>query len=97
MRIAYNAYTQWANTNAAEPRLPGFGKYTPHQMFWMSAASLQCGIMTAENIESNIAFDPHTHPKFRLIGALQNLEEFSRDFKCPLGSPMNPKHKCHVL
>ena len=33
---------------------------------------------------------------FSIIGTLSNTEAFSNAFKCKLGSPMNPKEKCHV-
>ena len=29
-------------------------------------------------------------------GPMSNLIEFSKDFNCPLGSPMNPIKKCKV-
>ena len=32
----------------------------------------------------------------RIIGPLSNLKAFSNAFKCPLGSTMNPNHKCQI-
>lgn len=40
--------------------------------------------------------DQHSPPKYRVIGSLSNLKEFSDEFHCKLGSNMNPKNKCEV-
>lgn len=38
----------------------------------------------------------HSPGQFRVLGPISNMEEFSKDFSCPLGSKMNPTHKCVV-
>lgn len=38
--------------------------------------------------------DVHSPSKYRVIGSLSNMEEFSDAWNCPLGSPMNPTDKC---
>lgn len=40
--------------------------------------------------------DDHPPSKFRVIGLLSNLKEFSQEFNCPLDSPMNPREKCEI-
>uniref|UniRef100_A0A094ZQX3 Endothelin-converting enzyme 1 n=1 Tax=Schistosoma haematobium TaxID=6185 RepID=A0A094ZQX3_SCHHA len=38
----------------------------------------------------------HILPRYRLIGALSNSEEFAKAYHCPIGSPMNPLKKCKL-
>ena len=33
---------------------------------------------------------------FRVNGPLKNFREFSQDFNCEIGDPMNPEEKCKV-
>lgn len=40
--------------------------------------------------------DQHSPPKYRVVGSLSNLKEFSDEFQCKAGSNMNPKAKCEV-
>lgn len=44
-----------------------------------------------------IEYDSHAPAQYRINGALQNVQEFARDFNCPAGSPMNPNKKCNVF
>lgn len=38
----------------------------------------------------------HSPAQFRVLGPLINRKEFSDDFNCPEGSPMNPVKKCEI-
>lgn len=40
--------------------------------------------------------DLHSLDRFRVIGALSNMKEFSDAWNCPAGSRMNPTNKCAV-
>ncbi|KAH9634372.1 hypothetical protein HF086_010852, partial [Spodoptera exigua] len=44
----------------------------------------------------SFAQDDHTTAKYRVIGPIANLKEFSEEFNCPIGSKMNPRDKCEV-
>ncbi|CAJ0571645.1 unnamed protein product, partial [Mesorhabditis spiculigera] len=77
------------------PRWPGFTKYTPEQMFFLSGAQMYCGRLRGPATPNDMQFnDPHPQPIYRLNFAYQNLAPFANAFRCPLDSPMNPKKKC---
>ena len=65
-------------------------------MFWISAANVWCNKVRPEALRVSVITDPHSPGEFRVRGPLSNMPEFSKDFNCPLNSPMNPTHKCTV-
>merc|ERR1711936_657879 len=96
IKEAYNAYQSWMKRNGEEPRLPGFAEYTPEQMFWISAGNTWCSKYRPLALERRIRTGAHSPGPFRVKGPFSNSPDFSRDFHCPLGSPMNPVSKCEV-
>ncbi|XP_068624947.1 neprilysin-2 [Battus philenor] len=96
IKEAYYAYEAWTERHGTEGRLPGLEKFTPKQLFWLSAASTWCSVYRNEAIKLRITTGFHAPGRFRVRGPLSNMEEFARDFQCPVGSPMNPKNKCKV-
>ncbi|KOX75065.1 Membrane metallo-endopeptidase-like 1 [Melipona quadrifasciata] len=95
IKEAYLAYQKWVQRNHVEPKLPGLS-YTPKQLFWISAANTWCSKYRPEAMKLRITTGFHSPGKFRVLGPLSNMEEFSKDFNCPLGSKMNPRKKCAV-
>uniref|UniRef100_A0A0K8SRE1 Membrane metallo-endopeptidase-like 1 n=1 Tax=Lygus hesperus TaxID=30085 RepID=A0A0K8SRE1_LYGHE len=96
-REAYLAYTNWARHHSEnELRLPGLHRFNNRQMFWLTAASNWCHVATREAMAISLHQDEHAPAETRVNGQLANLPEFSRDFHCPLNSPMNPKEKCSL-
>ena len=95
IKEAYLAYNAWVKRNGPEQKLPGL-KYTPKQLFWISVANCWCTKERVEYLSSALATDEHSPARFRIIGPLSNFEDFATDFNCPLGTRMNPKHKCKV-
>ena len=55
-----------------------------------------CTKMKDEAMKRQVLVGPHSPPEFRVIGALSNAKQFSQDWQCPPGSPMNPVEKCTV-
>lgn len=47
-------------------------------------------------ISEEINKDIHPANQYRVFGTLSNYEEFSKAFRCPVGSKMNPTKKCRV-
>ncbi|XP_016921652.1 neprilysin-2 isoform X2 [Apis cerana] len=95
IKEAYLAYQEWVKRNHVEPKLPGL-PYNPQQLFWISAANTWCSKYRPEAMKLRITTGFHSPGKFRVLGPLSNMEEFSKDFNCPLGSKMNPEKKCAV-
>ncbi|XP_015511770.2 neprilysin-2 isoform X1 [Neodiprion lecontei] len=95
IKEAYLAYKDWVKRNGPEPKLPGL-KYTPEQMFWVSAANTWCSKYRPEAMKLRITTGFHSPGQFRVLGPLSNMKEFAADFNCPTGSPMNPEQKCSV-
>lgn len=95
LKEAYMAYHSWVDDNGPEQPLPGL-KYTPSQMFWISAANVWCGKYRPAALKLRIISGSHSPPQFRVIGPMSNLPEFAKEFNCPLKSAMNPEKKCKV-
>ncbi|KAL7013331.1 hypothetical protein ACKWTF_015335 [Chironomus riparius] len=95
VKEAYRAYQKFVAKNGPEKKLPGL-KYTPNQLFWISEAQIWCSVYRPESMKLYIKINEHSPGQFRVLGPLSNMKEFSKDFNCPIGSPMNPAHKCEV-
>lgn len=95
MKEAYLAYNKWTERHGSENLLPGL-PYTQQQLFWISAAQTWCSTARSWYIKMTIATDSHAPNRFRVLGSMQNNKDFSKDFKCSLGSPMNPIKKCEI-
>jgi len=65
-------------------------------LLWVSYAQTWCQVATDEYVRVRVATDVHSPPKFRVLGPLINLPQFSEQFKCPIGSRMNPAKRCPV-
>ncbi|XP_011312064.1 membrane metallo-endopeptidase-like 1 isoform X2 [Fopius arisanus] len=95
IKEAYLAYNDWIKRNGQEQPLPGL-PYSPKQLFWISAANTWCSIYRPEALKLRITTGFHSPGEFRVLGPLSNMPEFAKDFKCPVGSKMNPRDKCAV-
>lgn len=93
--LAYEKWLQSSRKGKPEPFLPGLD-YTPKQLFFLNAAHVWCGLVRPDEAARRILTDPHGNFKSRVIGPLQNNEEFSKAFNCAVGSNMNPRDKCIV-
>jgi hypothetical protein len=86
---------RWVKNNGEEPTLPGL-PFSQGQLFFISFGQLWCSKYRDPALKRLIMTNSHAPGKFRVIGTLQNNEDFAREFNCPLGSKMNPAHKCSV-
>ena len=80
-----------------EPSLPGVA-YTQSQVFWLSAASVWCAKHRDQALRLRLLTGVHSPDMFRVQGPFSNMQEFSTDFNCPVGSKMNPPNhlKCQI-
>lgn len=97
IREAYRAFKRLKARRGLDvfsPRLPGLELYSPDQLFFIGYATMWCRAETLAGLNTLLNSDPHSPNRFRVIGSLSNMEEFSTAFGCPLGSVMNPVNKC---
>ncbi|XP_067119033.1 neprilysin-3-like [Centruroides vittatus] len=96
LRHAYFAYKAYLKKyeNERKDILEDFEMYTPDQMFFISYATMWCDSKTDDELRLFLNLDNHSPEKFRIIGTVSNMKEFSEAFKCGNDKPMNPANKC---
>ncbi|XP_059174583.1 neprilysin-1-like isoform X2 [Physella acuta] len=95
LKQSYRAYRKWVEKNGEEPALPGIG-LSHNQLFFLNFAQIWCGLMRDEEALRKIRTSAHSLGPIRVFGPLSNSKEFSQAYGCPLGSKMNPVHKCSL-
>jgi putative endopeptidase len=70
--------------------------FTPEQRFFLSFGQVWCANQREESVRLQVQTDPHSPPKFRVNGVVQNSEEFQRAFSCKAGQPMARVNACRV-
>ncbi|XP_063976266.1 neprilysin-4-like isoform X1 [Diachasmimorpha longicaudata] len=94
IREAYRAYQRLKSRGLKKQALPGLSDYSQDQLFFLGFAQVWCGNYTNGALKSKIIEGVHSPNHFRVIGTLSNNEQFAKAWNCPVGSPMNPPHKC---
>jgi len=74
----------------ASAPMPSVGGFTPAQQFFVGFAQAWCANYRPEALRLLVATNPHSPPKYRVMGPLSNLPEFAAAFQCKEGSPMVP-------
>ncbi|XP_067851019.1 neprilysin-like [Heptranchias perlo] len=95
IRQAYKAYQLHVKKSGKDGLLPGID-LNHNQLFFLNFAQVWCGIYRPEYAVNSIKTDVHSPGKFRVLGSLQNFEEFSNAFHCIKNEYMNPEKKCRV-
>ncbi|XP_052765248.1 neprilysin-1-like [Mya arenaria] len=96
LKQSFRAYRKWVDSVGKEELpLPGMN-LSHNQLFFINFAQIWCDKEKPEELKNSINTDPHSPAQFRVIGTLQNSQEFSETFQCKPGSFMNPKKKCSV-
>ncbi|KAF7393366.1 hypothetical protein HZH68_010185 [Vespula germanica] len=95
LKAAYHAYLAALKSEKDHLSFPGLN-LTHRQLFFVNFAQVWCSAETIELTNLQIEKDSHCPSKYRVIGPLTNMIEFSAEFDCPIGSKMNPEEKCEV-
>jgi predicted metalloendopeptidase len=95
IKQAYTAYKTWeaANPGAEKPAVDGL---TNDQLLFVAFAQTWCSLATPQIEQMLVTVDPHSPPKFRVIGPLVNADVFAKTFSCAEGTPMHPASSCEV-
>ena len=86
VRIAYEALRRRLE-DGRTPRTSIDG-FTPEQRFFLSYAQIWRSKVREEEVKRLLTVDPHSPPRFRVLGPLVNLPEFWAAFQIPPGSAM---------
>jgi len=95
VKLAYDAYQSWVKDNGKEGRLPGLD-FSVDQLFFIGFAMPWCSVYKKQAALFQLKSDPHSYPKYRVLGPLSNFKKFADAFSCKSGSRMNPYTKCSV-
>ncbi|XP_013379563.1 neprilysin-1 isoform X2 [Lingula anatina] len=95
LKEAFRAYRSWVAKNGEEQRLPGLN-LDHNQLFFLNYAQIWCGTMRDEEALHKIRTSVHSPGPIRVRVPLSNSLYFAEAYNCPVGSVMNPVHKCEV-
>lgn len=95
LNIAYAAYQKVLRKEGARKNI---GEFTPEKRFFMGYAQVWASNLRPEFARLLTNSDPHPLARFRVIGTVSNMPEFSQAFECKSGDGMvRPKEtRCRV-
>ncbi len=93
VKISYNGWKASQPVAASEKEK---GKFTDDQTFFIAFAQVWCSKETPEFRKYLTNSNPHSLPKYRVIGTLSNIPQFASAFNCKPGDKMVPKNQCAV-
>ncbi|XP_044596021.1 neprilysin-2-like [Cotesia glomerata] len=94
IKISYSAYQNWVKKHGKEP-IYSSSQFDANQLFWLSQANFYCDYQS--EFSDSTSDKSHSPKDKRIIGSFSNSLDFATDFKCPLGSKMNPVKKCNFF
>ncbi|CDW59314.1 neprilysin 2 [Trichuris trichiura] len=96
VKEAFAGYQRYVGRHGPEPRLPSLEQYSMEQVFFMGFASFWCGHCKDRHLINLLAVNEHSPGEYRVIGSLQNSEDFRKAFNCSVGQRMAPAKSCVV-
>ncbi|CAF1382578.1 unnamed protein product [Rotaria magnacalcarata] len=98
LKLSYFAYQKHKNGNSSASNdlcLPGLD-YKNDQLYFIAFAHAWCNIQTSNSLHNLLTTDPHSPSRSRVIGTVQNSDEFTKAFSCKSKATMNPSNKCQL-
>jgi predicted metalloendopeptidase len=95
VKEAHRAYRAWREAQAQEPE-PLIEGLTDEQLFFVAYGQVWCAVASPEYLRLQARTNPHSTPRYRVVGPISNLPAFGEAFDCPVGSPMRPEKVCEV-
>ena len=92
LRIALMALMNTIGANT-DKNIDGF---TPEQRFFLSFGQIWCANEREAAVRLQLQTNPHSPPKFRVNGTVENMPEFQKAFSCKSGQPMVASDACRV-
>jgi predicted metalloendopeptidase len=94
------------NTEAAEAKSGKGGSqeasgkvingFTPEQRLFIGYGQIWCENQTDAAVRQQVQTNPHSPGRFRVIGVVQNSEDFAKAFSCKAGQKMVSQNACRV-
>ncbi len=85
LKIAYYAFQK---SLEGKPRPKDIDGFTPEQRFFLAFAQNWRRNTQPEALRLLIQTDPHSPPRYRVLGSVANLPEFAKAFGCQSGDPL---------
>lgn len=95
LRTAFRAYKNIlkGECEGKDTRLKGLENISGEKLFFIANAMVWCSLVRPEEKKFIIQYDPHSPSKYRINIPMSNMAAFSKVFKCPANSRMNPGRK----
>ena len=91
LKVSYQAYLSWYNdTVGGEPPL------SSKRLFFIAYGQNWCDKERGKSAHARVRLDVHSPEPFRCNGVVSQNDAFADVFACPVGTAMNPLHKCAV-
>jgi putative endopeptidase len=93
VKLAFAAYRAARSGQRVRQEAEGFSE---DQQFFLAVGQAWCTKTSDELERMRLTVDPHSSPRFRVMGSLSNLPAFAQAWQCKAGTPMKPEQTCSV-
>ena len=93
VKISYLAFKK---SLEGKPQPAAIDGYTAEQRFFLAYAQTWKRLTRPESVRLMLSSDPHSPPRFRVMGPLYNLPEFDEAFGCKSGKMVNTAQRAEI-